>query len=68
MSFKDFMKYVRTDTVYIAFSDVYGEYVQVDQWGCFDGLNLLKAITKWGDYNVKSATPLDHSLEVVLYA
>lgn len=67
MSFKNLMKLINTDTVYIAFCDTYGEYVQVDKWGRFDGLNLLKAITKWGNYIVKSAAPLDHSMEVVLF-
>lgn len=67
MDFKHLMQLIKTDTVYIAFCDVSGEYVQLDLWGRFDGLSLLKAISKFGRYNVKSVTPLDHSIEVVLF-
>jgi hypothetical protein len=67
LTFKNLMQLIKTDTVYLAFCNVYGEYLRTDLWGRYEGLDLLKIIAKWGDCNVKSASPLDHSMEVVLF-
>ena len=66
MSFKSLMDVVCTDTAYISFCDIYGKFIKMDVWGRYEGYNLLRAVANWGDWIVKRAVPLDHSMEFEL--